>query len=86
MNGRIKQIRQSLHLSLGYVANYLKINKQELEQIEKGQQQATSEELEKLAELFQVSAAQLLNSAEIDTDQREINNLFKFREMMRGRI
>lgn len=86
MNGRIKQIRQSLHLSLGYVANYLKINKQELEQIENGQQQATSEELEKFAELFQVSTAQLLDSAEIDTDQREINNLFKFREMMRGRI
>jgi predicted transcriptional regulator len=86
MNGRVKQIRQSLHLSLGYVANYLKINTQELEQIEKNQRQATSEELEKLAELFQVSAVQLLDNAEIDTDQREINNLFRFREMVRGRI
>ena len=99
LNERIKELRTGLHLSQGYVADVLGINRASFTQIENGNRKVTAEEISKLSELFGVSADMLLNGIEIsqpttafarsfekldERDQAEIMNLIRFKEQMKA--
>lgn len=95
---RIKEARNTLHLSQEYVAKYLNVNRTAIVDIESGKRKVTANELGKLSELFRVPADELLNGKKMDMpmqffarsfgsldeeDQQEILNLIEFKRMMK---
>ena len=99
LSERIKAYRNQLHLSQEYVANYIGINRATVAQMELGNRKITAEELLKLSTLFGVSSDSLLNGEVVSkpsalfarsfenlssSDQAEIMNLIRFKEMMRA--
>lgn len=98
INERIKKIRNQLHLSQEYVANFLGVNRATYTQMENGRRKITAEDVSKLSDLFGVTADALLNDNKIsqpatifarsfekldENDQAEIMNLIKFKEQMK---
>lgn len=98
---RIKKARTELHLSQGYVAKFLGVNRTAVVEIESGKRKVSAEELGKFSELFQIPVDELLNgrSAEMpvqmfarrfsaldEADQQEILNLIEFKRMMKERV
>lgn len=96
---RMKELREQLHLSQGYVANYLGVSRSTVTQMENGNRKILAEEISKLSSLFGVSADALLgnDSAEAptavfarsfaklsETDQAEIMNLIRFKEQIKA--
>ena len=99
INERIKEYRTRMHLSQEYVANYLEVNRATFSQIELGNRKVTAEEVAKLSVLFGVSSDTLLYGSDVqlpalafarsfeqldETDQKEIMNLIRFKEMMKA--
>ena len=97
---RIKEARTELHLSQGYVAKILGVNRTAIVEIESGKRKVSADELSKFSELFQIPADELLNgrSTEMpvqmfarrfgaldEADQQEILNLIEFKRMMKER-
>lgn len=98
VNDRIKTYRNKLHLSQEYVATYLGVNRATVTQMELGKRNISAGELSKLSLLFGVSSDELLYGTETsepakifarsftslsETDQAEIMNLIRFKEMMK---
>ncbi len=98
INERIKKIRNQLHLSQEYVANFLGVNRATYTQMENGRRKITAEDVSKLSDLFGVTADALLNDNKMsqpatifarsfekldENDQAEIMNLIKFKEQMK---
>lgn len=98
---RIKKARTELHLSQGYAAKFLGVNRTAVVEIESGKRKVSAEELGKFSELFQIPVDELLNgrSAEMpvqmfarrfgaldEADQQEILNLIEFKRMMKERV
>lgn len=98
INERIKKIRNQLHLSQEYVANFLGVNRATYTQMENGRRKITAEDVSKLSDLFGVTADALLNDNKLsqpatifarsfekldENDQAEIMNLIKFKEQMK---
>ena len=98
INERIKKIRNQLHLSQEYVANFLGVNRATYTQMENGRRKITAEDVSKLSDLFGVTADALLNDNKMsqpatifarsfekldENDQVEIMNLIKFKEQMK---
>ena len=97
---RVKRLRNDLHLSQEYVANYLGIRRAAVAEIEAGKRKVSAEELGMFSKLFLVSTDELLNGtrtelptqvfarsfSELDeSDQREILNLIEFKRLMKKR-
>ena len=95
---RIKDLRQSQHLSQEYVAKYLEMSRATYTQMENGNRKVTADDLAKLSELFSVSADSILKDDKVElpanmfarsfeklseTDQAEIMNLIRFKEQMK---
>lgn len=95
---RIKDLRQSQHLSQEYVAKYLEMSRATYTQMENGNRKVTADDLAKLSDLFNVSADSILKGDDIElpanmfarsfeklseTDQAEIMNLIRFKEQMK---
>lgn len=95
----VKRLRNELHLSQEYVANYLGINRSTYTQMEKGNRKITVDDLSKLSVLYGVTADSILNGNELsqpailfartfekldENDQAEIINLMKFKHQMKG--
>ena len=95
INEKIKEMRNQLHLSQDYVANFLGINRSTYTQMENGKRKILADELAKICELFGVTADSLLNDTEPsrpatlfarsferldERDQAEIMNLIRFKE------
>lgn len=100
LSERIKKLRNDLHLSQEYVANYLGVRRSAIAEIEAGKRKVAAEELGKLSELFLVPADELLHGTQSDlpvqvfargfselddSDQREILNLIEFKRAMKNR-
>lgn len=98
INERIKNLRNQLHLSQEYVANYLGLNRSTYTQMENGNRKVTAEDVSKLSRLFGVSADTILHTEEMsqptavfartfdtldETDQMEIMNLIRFKQQMK---
>lgn len=95
-NELIKKLRENLHLSKDYVANFLGIKSSVLSQIESGERKITKEEAFKMGELFGVAADSFFNNTEKQltnmlpkdfktlgkNDQEGILNLILFKNMM----
>lgn len=96
---RIKELRNEMHLSQAYVANYLGVSRSSYTQMENGNRKILAEELAKLSELFGVSTDTLIHGQiqsqpvtffarsfeQLDEqDQAEIMNLIKFKEQMKS--
>lgn len=100
LSERIRKLRNDLHLSQEYVANYLGIRRSAVVEIESGKRKVTAEELGKLSELFVIPADELLNGSGAilpeqifargfnsldEDDQREILNLIEFKHALKNR-
>ena len=98
INERIKKIRNQLHLSQEYVANFLGVNRATYTQMENGRRKITAEDVSKLSDLFGVTADDLLNDNKMSqpatvfarsfekldkNDQAEIMNLINFKKQMK---
>ena len=98
LNERIKAYRNQLHLSQEYVAKHIGVNRATFSQVELGNRKVSAEELAKLATLFGISSDALLYGQEAsqptalfartfdsldETDQEEIMNLMRFKQMMK---
>ena len=94
---RLKYARTSLHLSQEYVAQFLKISKAALVQIEAGKRKVSATELQLYSTLYGYTTDELLNGmqkeipkimfvskfSELDeADQHEILNLLEFKKVM----
>ncbi len=78
---RIKQIRQSFGFSQAEVAKLLDIQRQSFGQVEKGERNLDSLELAKLAEIFSVSADELLSfPKEVASMKKLVKSKFKFKK------
>jgi len=66
LSQNIKNTRQSLKLSQGYVADQLGVSRQAVSKWESGQTEPTAENLAELAALFEVSIAELVGRQEDD--------------------
>lgn len=99
LNERIKKYRTNLSLSQEYVANYLGINRASFSQIESGDRGVKAEEIASLSVLFGISSDALLLGETVaapavafarsfealdESDQNEILNLIRFKEMMKA--
>ena len=97
---RIRKLRNDLHLSQEYVANYLGVRRAAVVEIESGKRKVSADELVKFSELFLVSADELLHGSKAElpaqvfarsfssldeSDQREILNLIEFKHAMKNR-
>ncbi len=95
---RIRSCRTQLHLSQGYVANYMSMNRATITQIELGKRNVTAEELAKFSMLFGMSADALLHGENVkmpetmftrsfseldEQDQNEIMSLMQFKKHMK---
>ena len=58
---RLKELRNGLHLSQEYIANYLNVNRATYTQMENGKRKITVEDLGKLSILFGVSTDYLIH-------------------------
>lgn len=86
VNKKIKELRNELHLSQKYVANYLGISRLMYIQIENGNRMITADELSKLSTLFGVLPATIYTYCfdnDDDKDQAEIMNLIYFKEQIK---
>lgn len=95
-NEFIRKLRENLHLSKDYVANFLGIKSSVLSQIESGERKITKEEAFKMGKLFGVATDSFFNDTEKQLtnmlpkdfktlgkiDQEEILNLILFKNMM----
>lgn len=94
---RLKNARTSLHLSQEYVAQFLKINRAAIVQIEAGKRKVSANELQLYSALFGYTTDELLNGmqkeipeimfarkfSELDeVDQHEIMSLMEFKKMI----
>ncbi|MCX6789742.1 MAG: DUF4065 domain-containing protein [Candidatus Gribaldobacteria bacterium] len=78
---RIKQMRQSFGFSQAELAGLLGIQRQSFGQVEKGERGLDSLELVKLAEVFSVSADELLSfSKEVISTGKLVKSKFKFQK------
>ena len=99
LNERIKNLRSQMHLSQGYVANYLGINRTAFTQLENGNRKVSTDEVSKLSTLFGVSTDYLLKGQEnnhpatmfarsfeklSENDQAEIMNIIRFKEQIQA--
>ncbi len=97
---RLQRARNSLQLSQEYVAKQLNIGWAAVSQIEQGNREVTSTELEKFSEIYGIPTDELLSGqpvemppkmfarkfSELDNvDQQEILNLMEFKRMMKER-
>lgn len=98
INDRIKNYRNQLHLSQKYIANYLGIELEAVEDIECGRRTVSSGEISLLSVLFNISPNILMNDDTISStpilgrnydslnskDQDEIISLTKFKKMVKA--
>lgn len=61
---RIRNRREKLKLSQGYVAEQIGVSRQAVSKWETGQSEPTAENLVRLAELFEISLAELVGAEE----------------------
>ena len=95
---KIRELREQLHLSQGYVADQIGVSRSTFTQMENGKRKIFVEDLQKLCELFGVSADLVMNDEEMkqpttmfarsfekldENDQAEIMNLIRFKEQMK---
>lgn len=100
LNERIKNMRNELHLSQQYVADFIGINRSAVAEIESSKRSVSAEELGKFGVLFGVTTDELLygtNTPKPNTmfarhfdsldedDQVEIMNLIEFKKAMKNR-
>ena len=97
-NEKIRELREKLHLSQDYVANYLGMSRTSYTQLENENRTIKAEDISKLSKLFGVSTDSLLTDIAVDTsvtmfarsfanlsetDQAEIMNLIRFKEQIK---
>ena len=95
---KIRELREQLHLSQGYVADQIGVSRSTFTQMENGKRKIFVEDLQKLCELFGVSADLVMKDEEMkqpttmfarsfekldENDQAEIMNLIRFKEQMK---
>lgn len=98
-NEKIRELREKLHLSQNYVANYLGMSRTSYTQLENDNRTIKADDISKLSMLFGVSADSLLTDTAVDTpvtmfarsfanlsetDQAEIMNLIRFKEQIKA--
>lgn len=97
---RLRDVRNSLHLSQEYVAKAIGITRTAIVELEAGKRKISTDELEKFSELYQIPVEELMHGrasempvqmfarsfGELDeADQREILNLIEFKKRMKER-
>lgn len=100
LGGRIRKVREGLHITQDYLAKQANINRTAVVQIENGHRNVSAEELKKISNVFGISADELLSGDKFDlsgmkfakafseldkTDQREILNLIEFKKQMKAK-
>jgi transcriptional regulator with XRE-family HTH domain len=100
LNERIKKIRNDLHLSQQYVADYVGINRSAIAEIESGKRNVSAAELDLFSKLFLISTDELLHGTKTsapqatfarkfdqldEEDQIEILNLIEFKKQMKSK-
>ena len=96
-NDRLKESRESLHLTQDYVARVLGIPRTAIVQIENGNRRVSSDELAKFSRLYGVSADYIMGTQVknetieffargfeglSEQDKEEIKNLIEFKKQM----
>ena len=97
---RLRDARNSLHLSQEYVSKTIGITRTAMVELEAGKRKISTDELEKFSELYQISVDELMHGRsnempvqmfarsfeELDeADQKEILNLIEFKKRMKER-
>lgn len=100
LNERIKKLRNDLHLSQQYVADFVGINRSAIAEIESGKRSVSAAELDLFSKLFMISADELLHGTKTsapqksfarkfeqldEADQLEILNLIEFKNQMKAK-
>lgn len=100
LNERIKNMRNELHLSQQYVADYIGINRSAVAEIESNKRNVSADELGKFGVLFGVATDELLHGTNTqkpttmfarkfdaldEDDQIEIMNLIEFKKAMKNK-